>query len=82
MDKFDRFLNLLKIEGVSMAELAEKSGTKRHRWSDIKNHKAKIRMEDFEVLSQVFPEYEVWLMTGREYPDDGQISPMTKLLQK
>lgn len=79
MDIYDRLITILETEEISTVGIAEKTGTKKDRWIDIKRKKVKIRVEDLQQINKVFPEYEVWLMTGREYPEDGQISPKTKL---
>jgi len=78
MEKLERFLTILEVEGISMSELARQTGTTRQRWSDIKNQKVKIRLEDFEHLCDTFPQYEDWLYTGREHPSEGQIRPSKK----
>ena len=81
MDEYERFKKILEYEDIDMKELAERTNTKRDRWSTIKNKRGKIRIEDGEELKKVFPEYQVWLMTGIEIPEHGHISPMTKEAQ-
>lgn len=78
MDEYDRFKQILEYENIDMKELAERTGTKRERWSTIKNRRGRIRIEDGEELKKVFPEYQVWLMTGIEIPEYGHISPLSK----
>ncbi len=41
-----------------------------------------MRTSELEALHALFPEYKVWLSTGDEFPEAGQISPMTKREQQ
>ena len=79
MKESERLKAILEAEYISMAELPERTGTNRNRWSHVKLERAKLRAEDGEELKKVFPEYQVWLMTEMEFPESGQHSPMTKL---
>lgn len=38
----------------------------------------RIKASDLAAIARVYPEYEVWLFTGKEYPTEGQISPPMK----
>ena len=78
MDSIDRIRLLVELEGLTRKELAEKTGTKTDRWRNVLNRQAKLYQEDIEALQEVFPEYAVWISTGMEFPDGGQISPLTK----
>lgn len=78
MDTIDRISLLLKVEGLSRPELAEKTQMKKERWQNVLKRTSKLYQEDLEALYQVFPEYSVWLATGMEFSERGQISPLTK----
>ena len=40
-----------------------------------------MRSEETEALCKLFPEYTIWIATGEEKPEIGQISPMIKKAQ-
>ena len=78
MDAVDRINELLQLEGISRPQLAEKTGMKKERWQNVLKRTSKLYQEDLEALYAVFPEYAVWLATGMEFPEKGQLSPLTK----
>ena len=41
-----------------------------------------MRASEIEALAKLWPEYAYWLTTGKEIPEVGQISPMTKKAQR
>lgn len=82
MKESERLKLILDVENITMKELAEKTGTKRLRWSHLKQEKAKLRAEDGEALKIMFPEYQVWFMTEIEIPEYGHLSPLTKLQER
>lgn len=82
MDVIDRVKLLKTLENQSYVELCKRSGIDSRRMGNLMARKAKIRHEDLVQLAKVFPEYEVWLFTGKEVPGAGQISPMTKQSDK
>jgi hypothetical protein len=73
----DRFLLILQEEQRLMPWLELQTGIPRKRWTNIKQ-RGVMRTEELEAIYKLYPEYEVWLATGKEYPQQGQISPMTK----
>lgn len=76
------FLNRLnevaKSEELTREDLAEKTGLKYTRISNLFNKRGHIRAEEIEAIGKAFPEYKYWLAFGDELPEAGQISPMTK----
>jgi hypothetical protein len=78
----DRYELLLALEKVKMTQLEEKTGIGRQRWHSVKNGKAKMRAEEIQALCTLYPEYTIWLATGQEQTEIGQISPMTKRSQR
>lgn len=78
----DRFLLLLETEGVKFPWLEKHSGIGRTRWNSVKRRTVEMRASEIEVLAQLWPEYAYWLTTGKEIPEVGQISPMTKRTKK
>lgn len=41
-----------------------------------------MRAEETQALCDLFPEYLMWIASGQERPEIGQISPMTKRSQR
>ncbi len=42
------------------------------------NKRARLSMNEVEALIDVWPDYAYWLVTGKELPESGQVSPLTK----
>ncbi|MFC3115966.1 helix-turn-helix domain-containing protein [Cellvibrio fontiphilus] len=79
MSYIERIKEIEKAEGLSREELAMKCGMKYTRLRNVIGGQAEVRASDLAVIASAFPEYEVWLFTGKEYPNEGQISPITKI---
>lgn len=77
----DRFLQLLDEEDRKMTWLEKTTGIEAKRWHNVKQRRV-MRTSELEAIQKAFPEYKVWLSTGEEYPEAGQISPMTKKAQQ
>ncbi len=41
-----------------------------------------MRTSELDAVLSLFPEYALWITTGKEIPEAGQISPMTKKAQR
>jgi transcriptional regulator with XRE-family HTH domain len=78
MDLKDRIKEIEKTQDLTREELARKMGITYTRLRNLVGGQTKFRMEDLEAISALFPEYEYWIYTGKELPESGQISPMTK----
>jgi len=73
----DRFIQLVELEHIKMPWLERQTGIKQDRWHSIKKRKV-MRTSELEAMYKICPEYQIWLATGFEVPELGQISPMTK----
>ncbi|MBQ0727096.1 MAG: hypothetical protein KBT77_07095 [Thalassolituus oleivorans] len=73
----ERFLVIWIEERLEAKWLEGRTHVKADRWYTIRRTND-MRASEIELIQKLFPEYEVWLATGREFPDAGQISPMTK----
>lgn len=82
MDLKDRIKEIERTEGLTREDLARKAGMKYTRLRNLVGGQTVFRMEDLEAISKIFPEYEYWLFCGKEIPEAGQISPMTKAAQR
>ncbi|MGB3608811.1 MAG: XRE family transcriptional regulator [Cellvibrio sp.] len=82
MNVIDRVKLLKTLEGISYADLCEKTGIEKKRLENVIAGKAKLRHEEIESIGKAWPEYMLWLAYETELPEAGQISPMTKAAQK
>ena len=78
MNITDRINAIIEEEGVNRPFLEKKTGIKAKRWTNVQNKQAKAYGEEIEAIATLWPEYAYWLATGKELPEAGQISPMTK----
>lgn len=69
----DRFLLLL--EKTSLKDLAEVNSKEYVRWQAIKRGKSRISTREIELISEMYPQYRWWLLTGDVMPEKGQTSP-------
>tara|TARA_B100000767_G_C19605911_1_gene467704 strand:+ start:294 stop:575 length:282 start_codon:yes stop_codon:yes gene_type:complete len=81
-EPIDRFIELLEIENIELPEIVKSCDGNYDRWRNVKNRKAKISGIEVQQVGELFPQYAYWLATGKEIPEAGQISPMTKVAQK
>lgn len=82
MAYIERIKEIEQAEGLSREDLAMKCGIKYTRLRNVVGGQAEIRASDLATIASAFPEYEVWLFTGKEYPSEGQISPATKVAHR
>lgn len=73
----DRFLLLLDFEKNKMPWLEGQTGIDAKRWHGVKQRKV-MRTSELDAVLKIYPNYAYWLTTGKEIPEAGQISPMTK----
>lgn len=66
---------LLLLAETEMHKLAKPKSKEYERWQNIKRGRARFGIEEAEALAELFPEYALWLITGRTNPEAGQISP-------
>lgn len=69
----DRALQL--INATSLVELSKAGDTDYPRWVNIKRGRARVGADEIEILSQLYPSYRWWLLTGEEKPEIEQTSP-------
>lgn len=77
-DVIDRLNLIIETERVSRDALSQKTGISYTRWTNALQRKAKLRHEEIEAVGNAWPEYMLWLAYGKELPEAGQISPLTK----
>ncbi len=69
---------LLLLEQADMQKLAVPNTKEYARWSNIKRGRARMGVDEAEELAKLFPEYSLWLISGKTCPEAGQISPDLK----
>lgn len=66
---------LLLIKKVGPKELSELGGKNLDRWKNISKGTIRISTEELGILAKLFPEYALWLISGRVELHNGHISP-------
>jgi hypothetical protein len=79
----ERLQELLFATKSTAKYLESQTGIDRDRWNNARRKPptSKIRAEEIEAITKLFPEYAYWLATGKEIPEAGQVSPETKATQ-
>lgn len=82
MDLRERIKEIERVENLTREELAKRMGVSYTRLRNLVGGQTKFRIDDLEALAAIFPAYEYWIYSGKELPESGQISPMTKEAQE
>ena len=69
----DRAITLIYKTGLD--ELVRKSEIGHARWKNVRHRNARISSEELDVLVSVYPQYALWLASGKVAPECGQTSP-------
>jgi len=77
----ERLKETLKHEKMSREDLAKKTGMTFTRINNAMNKRGHFRAEEINQIAECFPDFEFWLHSGRERPEKGDVSPMTKTAQ-
>ncbi|EME5359738.1 hypothetical protein [Pseudomonas aeruginosa] len=70
----DRLITLFNKERTSVW-FEKQTGIDRYRWGNVRNGKARITDAEIEAVIEIFPQYALWLVTGKVAPESGQTSP-------
>lgn len=70
----DRLITLFNKERTSVW-FEKETGIDRYRWGNVRNGKARITDAEIEAVVELFPQYALWLVTGKIAPESGQTSP-------
>lgn len=70
----DRLIALFNKERTSVW-FEKQTGIDRYRWGNVRNGKARITDAEIEAVVKLFPQYALWLVTGKIAPESGQTSP-------
>ncbi len=66
-------------------ELEEMTGINATSWRDVCLERKRATAEHLEAIGRLWPEYSLWLLTGKTQPEAGQTSPeleQLKILQQ
>ncbi|WP_312904201.1 hypothetical protein [Stutzerimonas nitrititolerans] len=69
----DRAIALIYKAGLD--ELVRASEINYSRWKNIRHKTVRVSSEELDVLVRVFPQYALWLASGKVAPECGQTSP-------
>ncbi|NWD68217.1 DNA-binding protein [Pseudomonas gingeri] len=59
----------LLLAKASLGALAEAGAVPYVRWQNVKRGRARMGIEEIEILGKVFPAYRWWLLTGTREPE-------------
>lgn len=69
----DRAVQLIRAAGPK--KLSQAGETNHERWKNISKGAIRMSTEEMGVLVKLFPEYALWLVSGRIEPEHGHRSP-------
>lgn len=64
----------LLLHRALLGDLASAGDVPYVRWQNVKRGRARMGLEEIEVLGRVFPEYRWWLLTGEAGRPEGPFS--------
>lgn len=70
----DRLISLFDKRRTSVW-FEKQTGIDRYRWGNIRTGKARLSDAEIEAVVEIFPQYALWLVTGKVAPECGQVSP-------
>jgi hypothetical protein len=76
----ERLISLFNNERTSVW-FEKETGIDRYRWGNIRNGKARLTDAEIEAVCEIFPEYALWLVSGKVAPEAGQTSPELEEIQ-
>lgn len=77
-EAIERIREILKVEGITQESFAMHVGLKPSRLKNLLGGQGNLSLEEANLISEKYQEYSFWLVYGKELPEAGQISPMTK----
>lgn len=70
----ERLITLF-TEKKTSAWFEKETGIDRYRWGNIRNGKARLTDAEISAVVELFPNYALWLVSGKIAPEIGQTSP-------
>ena len=71
----ERIKQAIKHREMNYHDVESKTGFPESRWNKALNGHLKLRWEEVESITKLFPEFSYWITTGKTLPESGQISP-------
>ncbi|UTW09322.1 DNA-binding protein [Pseudomonas benzenivorans] len=65
----------LLIKQLGPKKLSQLSDTDYSRWLNVSKGAVRVSTEEIDVLVSAFPQYALWLASGKIIPEKGQTSP-------
>jgi len=65
----------LLIKTVGPKKLSQLSETAYSRWLNVSKGAVRVSTEEIDVLVSTFPQYALWIASGKVIPESGQTSP-------
>lgn len=78
MDEIDRLRVLFSLAKCSRKSVLHKLGIDYNRFAQVMGRRQELRASELIKIAGEFPEYEYWILTGKELPAAGQHSPFSK----
>lgn len=63
------------IDLAGMDALVREGAIGYSRWQSVRYKDIRMSTEELEVLERIFPQYAMWLISGKVSPEAGQTSP-------
>lgn len=63
----DRLISLFNSERTSVW-FEKQTGIDRYRWGNIRNGKARLSDAEIDAVAKIFPQYALWLVSGKIAP--------------
>jgi hypothetical protein len=77
----ERLITLFNHERTSVW-FEKETGIDRYRWGNIRNGKARLSDAEIEAVCELFPQYALWLVSGKTASEIGQTSPELDEIQR
>lgn len=71
----DRIRKLRTHLTLSRTEFEQQTGVPAKTWENVENGLQKVNEDHLNAVTNRWPQYAYWLLTGKTLPDAGQISP-------
>ena len=71
----DKIRKIRESKGYNRTEFEEITGVLAKTWANIELGKQKANEDHLKAITNVWPEFALWLLTDQTIPEAGQISP-------
>lgn len=73
----ERVITIIRWSGIKLPKLEEMTGISRYTWNNLKNpaKNREIKEEEIEAICGIYPQFALWIVSGKIAPECGQTSP-------